>query len=65
MYAGFLFIWSRGNPAALAKAKSFLRYVLIGTAIFYGSWVLSQVIASTINQIAQGSGAAFSVMSCN
>lgn len=65
VYAGFLLIWARGNTAALEKAKRNLRYVIIGIAVFLGAWALGQVIANTVNAVAQGSGVNFSINSCN
>lgn len=54
VYAGFLFVWARGNPAGLEKARKNLMYVVIGIGIFLGAWGLGQVVANTINAIQPG-----------
>ena len=54
VYAGFLFVWARGNPGGLEKAKKNLLYVVIGIGIFLGAWGLGQVVANTINAIQPG-----------
>ena len=54
VYAGFMFVLARGNAEKLVKAQKNLLYVLMGIAIFFGSWVLGQVIANTINTIKPG-----------
>ena len=67
IYAGFLFIAARGKPAELEKAKRNFLYVIVGTFVFLGCWVLGQVVANTINAIEQGSGVTSntSLISCN
>jgi hypothetical protein len=67
VYAGFLFIFARGKPAEIERAKRNFLYVIIGTFVFLGCWVLGQVVANTINAIEQGSGTAgnTSFISCN
>ncbi len=56
VYSGFLFVWARGNPKGLAKAKTNLLYVIIGIALFMGAWLLGQVVANTLNTLATGAG---------
>lgn len=56
VYAGFLFVWARGNPAGLKKARSNLFYVIIGIGIFMGAWVLGQMIANTLGSLANTAG---------
>jgi hypothetical protein len=51
VYAGFLFVWARGNPVELAHARRNLMYTVIGLMIFFGAWLLTQVIANTLNSI--------------
>jgi hypothetical protein len=51
MYAGFLFVTARGEPAQITKAKTALLYAVIGTAILLGAWTISQAIQGTINQL--------------
>lgn len=56
VYAGFLFVWARGNQEALTKAKKNLFYTVLGIAIFMGAWLLGQVVANTFNSLASGAG---------
>lgn len=51
MYAGFLFVTARGNPAQITKAKQALLWAVIGAAILLGAWVISQAIGATIDQL--------------
>ena len=48
IYSGFLFVFARGKPEALKKAKDSLMYTLIGSAILLGSWAIAQLISSTV-----------------
>lgn len=56
VYAGFRFVWARGNPKALAAARTNLVYVILGLGIFIGAWLLGQIIANTLNSLATGAG---------
>lgn len=60
VWAGFLFVWARGNPEGLKKARDNAVYVLIGVAVFLGAWFLSQIIAATIAALGGPS-----ISSCN
>ncbi len=51
IYTGFLFVKAQGNSEELTKAKKTLLYVLIGSALLLGSFVLSQAIKSTVDEI--------------
>ena len=48
IYCGFLFVFARGNPEKLTKAKDALLYTLIGAAILLGSWAIAKMIKITI-----------------
>ena len=56
VYAGFKFVWSRGNSTKLGDAKRNLFYTIIGIGIFVGAWLLGQVVANTLNSLATGAG---------
>lgn len=56
VYAGFLFVWARGNPKGLEHAKRNLFFVVIGIALFMGAWLLGQVVANTLSALASGAG---------
>ncbi len=51
IYAGFLFVTSRGSDSQLEKAKTTLTWALIGSAILLGAWVLANAVAGTVKQI--------------
>ncbi len=55
VYSGFLFVAARGNPTKLQNAKKNFGYVILGIAIYFGAWLLGQVVANTINSISAGS----------
>jgi len=49
--AGFQFILARGNSTQLEKAKMNFLYVIIGTCLVLGAWLLASLIGATISQI--------------
>lgn len=51
IYAGLMFVVARGKPAELEKAKKNLLYVVLGTGILLGAWVIAKVIFATIQQL--------------
>lgn len=63
VFAGFKFVWARGNPGELDKARQNLMYTLIGIGIFLGAWLIAMVIANTINSLGAGSGSS-QIISC-
>lgn len=54
--SGFRFVWARGNPESLKKARENLFYTLIGIGIFLGAWALAMIIAGTINKLQNADG---------
>ena len=48
VYCGFLFVFARGNPEELKKAKSALLYTVIGAAVLLGSWAIAEMISATV-----------------
>lgn len=51
IYSGYLFIKAQGVPAELEKAKKNFVGVLIGAAVLFGAFVISQAIKGTVDQI--------------
>lgn len=49
VYCGFLFVFARGNPEKISKAKTALIYTMIGGAILLGAYALAQMISSTVS----------------
>lgn len=51
IYAGFLFVTARGNPAQIETAKKALLYAVIGAAILLGAWVITNAISATVDKL--------------
>ena len=49
--AGFRFIAARGNSTKLETARHNLLYTVIGIGIFFGAWVLANIIAQTLRTL--------------
>ena len=52
IYAGFKYVTAQGKPTAISEANKTLLYAAIGTAVLLGSWVIANVIDTTIKAIA-------------
>lgn len=48
IYCGFLFVFARGKPEALTKAKDALLWTIVGAAILLGSWAIAKMISATV-----------------
>lgn len=51
VYAGFKFIMARGNSSQITNAKENFKWVVIGTIMILGAWVLATLIGGTIAQL--------------
>lgn len=51
IYTGYLFIAAQGKPEALQKAKESFVYVIIGSMILLGAYVIAESIVNTVNSI--------------
>ena len=51
LYSGYLFVSAGGNPSKLEKAKENFMYVIIGTLLILGAWVIATLIANTVSQV--------------
>ncbi len=49
--AGFNFVFARGNPEGLKKAKMNFLFVIIGTCLMLGAWLLANLIGATVSQV--------------
>ncbi len=49
--AGFLFITAQGNSSKLEEAKKNFVYVILGTLLILGAWVIATLIAGTVSQL--------------
>lgn len=53
IYAGLQYVLARGDEAAIKKAHQTLTWTVIGAAILLGAEVISKVIQTTVQQLAQ------------
>lgn len=51
VYAGFKFVSARGNSEKLNEAKQNFVWVVVGTTIFLGAWLIAEIIAATLKQL--------------
>ena len=51
IYAGFLFVSTRGDETKYNKAKKTFLYTVIGTAVILGARVISDVIQGTLGSL--------------
>jgi hypothetical protein len=54
VYAGFKYIFARGNSGKITDAHKNFTYVIIGTALILGAWVLATLIGGTVTQLLRG-----------
>lgn len=52
LYSGFKFVIAQGNPAELKDARTGFIWVLIGSAVLLGAYGITEVLKTTIEQIA-------------
>jgi ABC-type amino acid transport system permease subunit len=48
IYAGFLYVTARGNPANIQKATQALMYAVIGGVIIVGAEVIAIIVKNTV-----------------
>ncbi len=51
VYAGFKFLFARGNSDKIKNASFNIMWVIIGIGVFLGAWTLSTIVDSTISNI--------------
>lgn len=51
IYSGWLYVTAQGNETKLGNAHKAFLYTSVGAAILLGSWVIANVIRTTINEI--------------
>ncbi len=56
IYTGFTFATSKGDPTKLKKARTMLKYVIVGTMIMLAAKGIGMAIQSTIGSVAGQSG---------
>ncbi len=51
IWSGLEFIFARGNPEKLKKAKNMFFYTIIGTLLILGAWTIVNIVIGTVNSI--------------
>jgi len=51
VYSGFKFISAQGNSSKLEEAKKNFMYVIIGSLLILGAWVVATLVGGTVNQL--------------
>lgn len=54
VYAGFQFIMAQGNQAKLTSAKTNFMFVVLGSLLVLGAWVIATMIGGTVSQLTSG-----------
>lgn len=54
VYSGFLFVKAQGNSEALGKARQNFVYVVLGSILILGAWVIATLIGGTVTQLTNG-----------
>lgn len=49
--SGFMFLIAQGNPTKIETAKKNFMWVIVGTLLILGAWVLVTLIAGTVTQL--------------
>lgn len=52
--AGFQFVLAQGNEEKLGKAKRNMVFVILGSILILGAWVIATLIGGTVNQLTNG-----------
>lgn len=51
MYAGYLFVMARGNPAKVTEARTALLWAVVGGVIVLGARIIFGIIEGTANSL--------------
>ena len=51
LWSGLSFIFARGNPEKITKARNMFFYTVIGTLLILGAWTITNAIIGTVNSI--------------
>jgi hypothetical protein len=58
VYAGFLFVFARGDEKKINDAKRIFLWTFVGALLVLGAWTLSRAIKGTVDEITGGLGEA-------
>ena len=51
VYSGFMFVIARGNESMLSEAKKNFFFVIVGSILILGAWVIATLIGGTVAQL--------------
>ena len=51
IWSGFRFIFARGNPTEIGKAKQMFWWTVVGTLLVLGAWAITNAIIGTVNSV--------------
>jgi len=51
VYAGFRFISARGNENKLTDAKNNFMFIILGSLLILGAWLIANLIQGTVSQL--------------
>lgn len=51
IYSGYLFVTAAGNESQIRKARDNFVWVVVGTAVLLGAWLIARAIENTINNL--------------
>ncbi len=51
VYSGFLFVTAQGNSEKISTARYNFLYVIIGSVLILGAWILANIIGGTVTQL--------------
>jgi hypothetical protein len=51
VYSGFMFVMAQGNEGKLQDARRNFFYVIVGSILLLGAWVIATLIGGTISQL--------------
>ncbi len=54
IYAGFRYVWARGDPGAIKTATGILTWTTVGAMVLLGAQVIATAIHGTVQQISSG-----------
>lgn len=49
--SGFMFLFAQGNSSKIEEAKKNFMWVIVGTLLILGAWVLVTLISGTVTQL--------------
>jgi hypothetical protein len=54
VYSGFKFVAAQGSESKLTEAKHNFMYVILGSLLILGAWIIATLIGGTVDQLTRG-----------